>query len=443
MHPRQSSLVSSRVASLLTAILMFAGTAFAGTETVVHSFLGAPDGVSPNAGLVADAAGNLYGTTVRGGTNSSCSCGTVFELSPPATVGGSWTETILYSFQGGNNDGASPSGTLTFDKQGNLYGTTGLGGPGGDISAGTVFELSPPTTQGGAWRETVLLVFPSDWKGGHAPQGQLVFDAAGNLYGTTEGGGSKCDCGTVFELKAPATSGGAWAHIVLYNFGPYPSGDDGIQPGPDLIFRDGVIYGVTDSGSGTSQNGIVFQLVRKPGTWTETILHRFTGSEGSSPWGGLVMDSAGNLFGTTVIGGNTCPTRGCGVIYELSPPAVAGASWQETTLYNFTGHADGAYPYDRLWRDSLGDLFGTANQGGAKTCNIEGPICGTVFKLKAPAVSGGAWTLQVLHDFGGLPAGDGYYPLGQLTLVNGVFYGTTQSGGNQVSNGGTVFSVVP
>ena len=159
------------------------------------------------------------------------------------------------------------------------------------------------------------------------------------------------------------------------------------------------------------------------------------------------MDGAGNLYGTTELGGNSlprCEPGGCGVIYELSPPAVAGDPWLETTLYSFLGKGDGGNPRGSLWRDKLGNLYGTASQGGIKnSTGAGGPTNGTVFKLKAPDVSGGAWTLAVLHDFGGLTVGDGNFPWSELTFVNGVFYGTTVLGGNEFSNGGTVFSLVP
>ena len=439
MYPRRSLVASPCPLFASLAVLILLGSSFATTEKLVYSFNGQPDGLNPNAGLVADAVGNLYGTTSFGGTNSACNCGTVFELSPPATVGGAWTESILYSFRGGNLDGERPSGTLTIDAQGNLYGTTLNGGSN---NPGTIFELSPPATAGGAWTETVLFIFPADLSKGYGPQGKLVFDASGNLYGSTQNGGSKCDCGTVFELKAPATAGGAWTHRVLYNFGPYLSGNDGIYPGPDIIYRNGVIYGVTHYGRGTSQNGIVFQLVRKPGTWTENILYRF--AERAGPVGGLVLDPAGNLYGTTVYGGNLNCLPGCGTIYELSPPTAAGGAWQETVLYSFLGHGDGAYPSATLWRDGLGDLYGTASSGAIKDKLNHNAGDGTVFKLNAPASAGGAWTLSVLHDFNYPATADGSFPNGSLTLFNGVFYGTTIFGGaNEFSNYGTVFSVVP
>jgi uncharacterized repeat protein (TIGR03803 family) len=427
MHSRQSY---GRIAILGLAVLILSSTTFATTEKVVYRFQGPPDGYGPQASLVADSAGNLYGTTTFGG---DAGVGTVFELSPPATAGGAWTETILHSFQGSVNDGASPMGTLVFDKQGNLYGTTQLGGAG----TGTIFELTPPATAGGTWTETVLWIFPQSQQKGSYPVGKLDIDAAGNLYGTASSGGpiGTCGgsgCGVVFELVKPKISGQSWAERVLYKFGAVAN--DGIAPSPDLLFRGGLLYGTTEAG-GTHKFGTVFQLTPHTGLWTETILHDFTSSEGIVPQGGLIADAAGNLFGTLPAEGNN-PTCSCGTVYELSPPAVAGGEWQETTLYAFKGLSDGARPYGPLWRDSLGDLFGTTTLRGES----QRGSAGTIFKLKAPAVAGGAWTFVLLHDFGTTPD-DGGFPLGGLILQNGLLYGTTQFGG--ISGHGVVFSVVP
>jgi uncharacterized repeat protein (TIGR03803 family) len=430
MYTRQSSLSRGRFLSFALSVLVFAGYASATTEKVVYSFQGPPDGASPQASLVADSAGNLYGTTEVGGSGF----GTVFELSPPATAGGTWTEQVLHAFANDSSDGTLPTGTLVFDKEGNLYGTTQAGGP---FRTGTIFELSPPATAGGAWTETVLWVFPSGLLRGYSPAGKLSIDAAGNLYGTTAYGkarGIACDqCGVVFELVKPKTSGQSWSERVLYQFGLVAT--DGISPSPDLLLRGGMLYGTTQSG-GTHKFGIVFQLAPHTGLWTETILHNFSNSEGIAPQGGLIADAAGNLFGTLPAEGNN-PTCSCGTVYELSPPAVAGSDWQETTLYAFNGLSDGARPYGPLWRDSLGNLFGTTTLRGEKQRNG----AGTVFKLKAPAVSGGAWTFVLLHDFG-TTTDDGGSPLGGLILQNGLFYGTTQAGGG-ATNIGAVFSVVP
>jgi uncharacterized repeat protein (TIGR03803 family) len=432
MNPRSSFLACDRISSFAIAVLVFAASTFASTEKVVYSFPDLAGGAGPEAGLVADSAGNLYGTASAGGANSSCNCGTVFELSPPTTSGGAWTETVLYSFQGGTSDGMRPGGTLIFDTQGNLYGTTI---EGGNNNQGTVFELSPPAVADGAWTETLLWAFPASGERGAWPAG-LAMDAEGDLFGTGYLGGAN-RAGVVWELLKPrAGFNTVWVEKVLYSFGAVAN--DGANPGPNIVFRDGVIYGTAIGGSG----GAVFQLVNHSGDWTEQILYHFTGVEGAYPGGGVIRDAAGNLYGTLYQSGpNPCS---CGAIYELSPPAVAGDPWLETTLYTFTYHGDGGYPLGKLWRDNLGDLFGTATGGGIRTGNGD-QTYGTVFKLKAPAVSGGSWILQPLHDFGGIPANDGSLPSAQLILVNGILYGTTSSGGSNfiAGGGGTVFSVVP
>lgn len=404
-------------------VWVLAGQSFAQfQENVVYKFVGSPDGGRPAASLVADAAGNLYGTTAVGGIGTFC-CGTVFELIPPAIAGGSWSETVLYAFQGGS-DGISPLGTLIFDKLGNLYGTTS----GSSGIGATVFELSPPSTAGGAWTKTTLTLFTGSMPG---PTGKLAMGAGGNLFGTTLAGGSH-NKGLVFELVAPTTPGGPWTKKVLYAFGAFAQ--DGVGPGADLLFRGGILYGTTEGG-GAANQGTVFSLTRQTGLWAETILHSFTGNEGEGPRGGLIMDSAGNLYGTAQ-GANTsnCNTSiACGAIYELSPPAVAGDPWQESTLFRFSSLSTGADPYAALWRNANGVLYGTTIYGSSGGGNL-----GTVFKLLPPASAGGHWTEVVLHHFGGVPAGDGATPTGALIWSNGAFYGTTEAGGN---GNGTVFSL--
>jgi len=427
-----------------TAILMFANIAFASgpLEKVIYNFAGEPDGAGPVSGLVADHSGNLYGTTKYGGKGSCTGlgftgCGTVFELSPPAVAGGAWTETILHSFST-PNDGIYPATALVADSLGNLYGTTGAGGGSG--STGTVFELSPPATAGGAWTETILHKFNNNRTGGYPPFGSLTL-RAGNLYGTTQNGGSgtHCStggggCGAVFELKAPATVGGAWAESLLYSFGAV-SGDAVFPIGNLLFDRSGAIYGTT-AGDPTSSGGTVFQLVQSGGSWNENTLFSFTQNiDGISPHG-LIFDGAGNLYGTTVSGGVTSP--GGGVVFELTPPVVAGDPWTEAVLYTFLGGKDGATPNAGLVLDKAGTLYGTALFGGLH--NQQTNNNGTVFELSPPAVSGGAWTETTLHEFGGPTYNDGSSPNGGLVLSKGKFYGTTSE---IVSNGlGTVFSLV-
>jgi uncharacterized repeat protein (TIGR03803 family) len=391
---------SSSMLILAFALALMPKAFAAPVEQVLHSFLGGTDGYNPDGGLVADAAGNLYGTNTWGGPNFATPYGTVFELTPPAAAGGDWTKTVLYSFQGGPNDGATPFGTLTFDKGGNLYGTTEAGGPS---NTGTVFELSPPAAPGDDWTETVLYIFPADASQGYWPFGKLTFDGIGNLYGTTQFGGTgksgiACSingCGTVFQLKPPATAGGSWTAAVLYNFGSLDT--DGIEPGRGLAFRLGSLYGTTMSG-GTNNNGTVFRLVQNQGVWSEQILYNFTGAEGANPIGRLIYDSAGNLYGTARSGGNvnsaTC-SLGCGAVFEISPPTKSGDPWTETTLYKFTGGGDGGSPYTAVLRDTLGRLYGTSTAGGANNWNATGDN-GTVFRLSPPVIPGDTFFTEQL-----------------------------------------------
>jgi uncharacterized repeat protein (TIGR03803 family) len=415
--------------------LTLATSAFAfGPEHILHTFTGSPDGSGPSAGLVADSSGNLYGTTPYGGASGF---GSVFELSPPTTPGGAWTESILYSFQQSNSDGQAPYGTLLLDQQGNLYGTTAFSLS--EAGGGTVFELSPPTTSGGAWTETILYTLLASDERGTSSMGKLVMDAQGDLFGTTNLGGS-FGFGVVFELRPPSITGSRWRWLMLHEFG---EGVDGRGVNNNLAMRQGALYGTASNG-GTFGDGTVFELKEVSGVWNETILYNFAGDEGANPGAGLVFDAAGNLYGTTVAGGastNCGNNSGCGVAFELSPPAVSGDPWTETTLYSFTAGKDGAMPSGSLTMDKAGNLYGTASQGGFhKGLNSNN---GTVFELSPPATSGDAWTETTLHEFGGKPSSDGSRPFGELLFLNGKFYGTTSMGGAGTPAFGTVFSVVP
>ncbi len=436
MRTKKSCYFTSQLVVLALVILMCAATALGSTavEQVLYSFQ-YDTGDQPYAGLVADNAGNLYGMATWGGANFD---GSVFELSPPATEGGAWVGTILYAFKGGDNDGAQPYGGLIFDKQGNLYGATHAGGANNN---GAIFELSPPAAAGGAWTETVLFMFPTDGSQGTWPMGTLTFDPAGNLYGTTWFGGSGSGiycpvggCGVVFELMRPATEGGVWTMNVLHSFGSFTG--DGNEPGVGVVIdpQSKAIYGTTEEG-GTNDSGTIFQLVLTQGTWSENILHSFIGTDGSQPIAGMISDSAGNLYGTARVGGST----NNGVVFELSPPASSGDAWQETTLYNFTGKYDGALPYGGVVRDSKGNLFGTASGGGLS--NTQSQDNGTVYKLVPPAVAGGVWKEYVVHAFTGIATGDGAEPFGDLLPMKGALYGTTLGGGSP--GPGTVFSIEP
>ena len=308
----------------------------AGHESILHRFTGGADGGAPQSGLIRDSAGNLYGTTASGGKSGD---GVVFKLTANR-------EKVLHSFSG--KDGAHPTAGLVRDKAGNLFGTTFYGGTA-TCGCGTVFKLDPTGT------ETVLYSFTGG-ADGKFPSGKLLLDAAGNLYGTTsEGGIVNCDnltdgCGVIFKVDPTG------AETVLYSFN---GGSDGAEPHAGL-FRDsaGNFYGTGFSAGDLSRNcalnhgcGVVFTLSK---AGVENALYTFTnGSDGANPAGGLVRDSAGNLYGTTKLGG-----AGYGVVFKLN------STGGETVLYTFTGNSDGAGPVAGLVRDSAGNLYGTAVFGG-------------------------------------------------------------------------------
>jgi uncharacterized repeat protein (TIGR03803 family) len=372
---------------------------------VLHSF-NSTDGANPLAGLISDTVGNLYGTTASGGANSQdCpeGCGTVFELAPGAN--GKWTETVLHYFTG--KDGGSPEASLTLDGEGNLYGTTALGGT---YSWGTVFKLTPSTD--GKWAHTVLHTFSGKDDGG-LPTSSLTFDIRGNLYGTTQWGGnlhycSGSGCGTVFEL-APDSSG-KWTQTVLHSF----NGKDGTNPPTGLVFDlKGNLYSVTSEG-GAHGVGTVFELSPSAdGKWVHTVLHSFD-NDGQYPVGGVVLNAAGNLYGTTSQGGRNLS----GILFKLVHRA--DGKWVEKVLHSF-GDADGDYPQASLIFDPVGNLYGTTG-GFAR-------VYGAVFKLGSD--ENGEVTETVLHDFSN--GTDGAYPDGGLILDKaGNLYGTAYSGGGDV-----------
>ena len=284
-------------------------------KTTLHSFTGGSDGKYPWAEGLLDKVGNLYGTTANGGTGP----GTVFELSLHSD--GSWTETVLHSFSG--PDGGGPIGGLTWDDSGNLYGTTAGGGSG----YGTIFRLSPIES---GWKLTTLHEF--DGKDGWAPSSTLLRDDRGNLYGTTQGGGGRgCKtsdgCGTVFELSP---SGGRWKFTTLYRFA---GGPDGLGPGLGRLAMDkaGTLYGTTDQG-GIHQFGVVYKLERTGRVWRETVLHSFSGypSDGDNAAAGVILDSKGNMYGTTLFGG----TYNGGTVFKV---AQSRRNVRESVLFSFDG----------------------------------------------------------------------------------------------------------
>jgi hypothetical protein len=356
--------------------------------TILHRFCpgggSCINGSAPNGGLVMDGADNLYGTTMNGGINRA---GVVFELTPNATKT-AWTETVLHHFcprGGGCDDGWEPSG-LIMDGAGNLYGTAG-----GSNGGGLVFELMPNADHT-AWTETVLYRFCHVRKcaDGRVPLGALFMDQAGNLYGTTRLGGNvsrenRFGAGVVFEL-APNADRTAWTETVLHSFCGGKCGD-GSDPYASGVTMDtaGNLYGITlaggssnvCSGTGSPGCGIVFELT--PNTnrtaWTETVLYRFCAQggsceDGAGPGFGVVVDGAGNLYGTAE-GGNPWGAYYAGVVFELTPNA-SGTAWTETTLHSFCAQgtcADGAGP-DGLIMDISGNLYGVTAAGGIDDAGV-------------------------------------------------------------------------
>ncbi len=368
--------------------------------TVLHTFTGPPDGATPLTGLVQDAKGNLYGTTIYGG-DSACyapyGCGTLFK------VDATGKETVLHSFTGTGGDGAIPFTFLVLDAKGNLYGTTNLGG---DVACnapegcGTVFKFD--TTTG---KETVLYSFTGS-PDAAKPENGLLLDAKGNLYGTTPYGGADGN-GAVYEVD---TTG---KETVLYSFAV-----EWNHAAVEAVDAQGNLYGHTRDG-GTYGNGTVFMLappVPPSVTWTETVLYNFTGGTDGSEPGELLRDVQGNLYGTTNQGGDLAcnAPSGCGTVYELD------TTLKESVLYSFMGGADG-YDPGGLARDSKGNLYGGTNYGGGLSCNPPNG-CGTVFKLDTTDKE------TVLYSFtGGV---DGYGNVNLMRDAQGNMYGTAIEGGD-------------
>jgi uncharacterized repeat protein (TIGR03803 family) len=408
------SFLLATLALLFCVSLGFAELASAAQyKTKVFDF-NSTDGALPDSGLIADPAGNLYGTASAGGGITNCEtgfgCGLVYELSPTSK---GWKETVLYTFCALAHcaDGASPFGALVFDSAGNLYGTT-YGQV--DLTGSVVFKLTP-TSNG--WQESVLHTFcsSSNCNDGVISRSGLVLDAAGNLYGTTFSGGAHGK-GVAFELS-PGSSG--WTETVLHAFA---GGKDGASPTAGLTFdANGNLFG-TAPNNGADGKGVVFELIPGSGGWSESIVYTFTGgTDGGVPTGGVIFDSTGNMYGTAGAGGNvSCRLTGitgCGVVFELIPGA--GGLWTEMVLYSFSG-ADGVGPAAAMLFDPAGVLYGTTAFGGRNLCANE-PGCGVVFSLTPN--SDGTWSEAVLHTFSGTR--DQSLPEAPLILdAKGNLYGT-------------------
>jgi uncharacterized repeat protein (TIGR03803 family) len=393
----------------IVAVLLPAGSAAAGKSTVLYSFSGGNDGSVPTSGLIQDKAGNFYSTTDAGGASDH---GAVFKLAPDGK------ETVLYSFAGGS-DGEYPQAGLAEDAQGNFYGTTTEGGAD---NLGTVFKLAPDGT------ETVLHAFAGGYNDGSSPYAGVIVDAKGNLYGTTqEGGSATCTCGVVFEITRSGKE------RILYNFRGSP---DGAYPLSSLLMdKSGNLYGTTLGGGVQSDFcgvgcGTVFELSPAGrNAWSETVIYSFqgNGNDTTNPWAGVIADSAGNLYGTATGGGNynLCNFGGCGAVFELSP--AGQGVWTENILYAFTGGKDGDTPYAGLVSDAAGNLYGTTFSGtDSANCGFYG--CGAIYKIAPDG------TEITIHTFKG-GAKDAANSSGNLVLdARGNLYGTSQAGGSGPCN---------
>lgn len=401
---------AQRLATTVFALAMFpvlimlaTHLAQAQTFTVLHDFTGRGDGSNPAAGLTLYGEANLYG----GAGQLS-----VFRLSHQ---GSGWVLNPIYQFDGTN--GEFVAGRLTVGPDGGLYGATTFGGIplcAAGAGCGLVFSLRPPAffcrNPFCPWTETQLYNFDQHPDDGHYPNGDIVFDAVGNLYGTTSNGGLY-DQGTVYELT-PSQSG--WVESVLYDF--TGTADGGTPNAGMVIDHAGNLYGTTSAGGDPqclddSPCGVVFELSPTTSGWVETVLHTFqNGSDGADPKGGLIADHSGNLYGTTSVGGS----NGGGTVFEMTP---SNAGWIFNLLYGLTGNGARVGPMGLLALDSSGNLYGTTNSEGSQ-------LAGNVFKLM---LAGGNWVYTDLHDFSGI---DGTYPEdGPAVDASGNLYGTTFYGG--------------
>ena len=394
----------------VACLLFLAITAQAQTLTVLHSFSGHADGGSPYAGITFDQQGRIYGTTTYGGSHGD---GVVYRLE---RQGEGWSFSPIYTFGSSRVDGINPLAGVVFGPDGLLYGTTSEGGTEG---YGTVFSLQPPAAACKAalcpWAETVIYNFTFDPIGVDPGYGDLVFDQAGNIYGTAFN--SSAGGGSVFKLTR---SGSGWTASLLWHF---TGGNDGSYPASGVIFDNaGNLYGTTTDG-GSRDSGTVYELSPAQSGWTETTLYSFNAFDTGIGSGGLIWDAHGNLFG---IAGSGFLGEGPSAAYELTPQ---NGSWSFTSLYNFGEQSIG--PISSPTFDSQGNLYGPLPAAGNGS--------GQIFRLTP---SGNQWLYSPFYQFDSCSNGNACYPLGAVTFdANGNMYGTTETGGTD--RWGTVWEITP
>jgi uncharacterized repeat protein (TIGR03803 family) len=407
-HFRLIGVVAS--GAMLGAVHQAAAHQAAASETVLHVFRAQQDGAFPWAGLVPDGQGNFYGLAETGGANEF---GTVFELTPAS--GKPYKFRAVYSFTG-SLDGAFPEAAPAFDSAGNIYGTTIFGG---GYSQGAVFEITPDGH--GGWQLAQSYDFTGSTDGGK-PAAGVVIGSDGTVYGSTTQGGAG-GCGTIYALTP---SGNGWAETTIHGF---QGTDDGCYPyGQLAIGPNGDLFGTAEYG-GAADYGVVFQLHKTAKTWKETVLYAFTGGQdGSLPASSVTFDASGNLYGTTA--------EYNGGVFRLTPPKQHGGTWGFSSLYTFTGGADGGNPYSGVTIGKNGVLYGATYAGGKPDCQ-NGVGCGVVYRLTA--TKSGPWTEKILKTFNGGRDGGNSFAVPVFDAA-GNLLGTSYGGGRGV---GTVFQLTP
>ena len=392
LHSANRILVTCAAMALLATVAWAASAA-----KLIYSFAGSGDGEYTDTELVMDSVGNLYGTSVQGGTYGG---GTVFQVTPAGV------HTVLYDFTGGA-DGGEPYKGVTLDTQGNLYGTAVTGGGGScEGGCGVAFKLS---NSGGVWTQTVIHTFTGG-NDGSGPGSPVAIDKQGNVYGTTPTGGAN-GMGVVYQLRPGATGG---------------NDGGGGSASRLMIDATGNLYGVCTVG-GTNGFGTVYKMSSVQGKWQFTTLYAFKDQpDGALPYGGVISDKAGNLYGTTYYAG----VHDLGTVYKLTH---GNGTWTESVLYSFKGGTDGASPISSLVADAAGNLYGTTSDGGAAAC-----VCGVIFKLTRGAT--GKWTESVAYRFPGMPQ-PGFAYNGMVGDSAGNFYGATVHGGS--GNDGAIYQFTP